>query len=233
MKYLTFGLVAVLALFFSSQAMLQNNPTMLTEKPTLLYFGDPMCSWCYGFSPQLSTAIEELGNAVELKLVMGGLRPYGTETMEELDDFLKEHWGHVEEASSQPFSYNILEDKAFVYDTEPPSRAVLVARKMKPAIAFDFFKSIQKAFYVENKNTGDLATYLELAEQFGLDAQAFQEAYLSEEMKSATSAEFEYAASLGVRGFPTVILKQGTEYTLISNGFEKAENIVAAVQRLL
>ena len=212
----------------------QNMPsTESTTQAILFYFGDPMCSWCYGFSPELDQALETLGESVEFKMVMGGLRPYGTETMKDLSSFLEEHWQHVNEASGQPFSYEILKDATFVYDTEPASRAVLVARKLKPEIEFEFFHAIQTAFYAENKNTHQVETYLELAERFGMSKKAFKTAFESEEMKLDTRTEFAYAAEMGIRGFPTMILKNGEKYTMITNGYQKAEKIVEAVQKNL
>lgn len=233
MKYLI-AFCVLISVSFINQSGQYNYKKMTEKKPLLFYFGDPMCSWCYGFSPELSQALETLGESVELKVIMGGLRPYNTETMADLEDFLKDHWEHVQEASGQDFNYGILKDHSFVYDTEPPSRAVLVARSMKPEITFDFFKAVQKAFYVENKNTHDIETYLELANQFGLDKEAFKKSFESEEAKEDIRIEFEYAASLGVRGFPTVILKRGEEdYTLISNGYQKAEQILAKISKLI
>ncbi|MEJ6694109.1 MAG: hypothetical protein QNL00_10970, partial [Saprospiraceae bacterium] len=69
--------------------------TNAQDKPTLIYVGDPMCSWCYGFSHEIEDAITELGEEIQLEVVMGGLRPYNTQTMADLKDFLSDHWKHV------------------------------------------------------------------------------------------------------------------------------------------
>lgn len=198
----------------------------MNHKPQLLYFGDPMCSWCYGFAPEISKAKEELGDQVELKMVMGGLRPYNTETMEKLGSFLKKHWHHVAEASGQAFNYDLLEDYSFVYDTEPPCRAVVTMEQIQPHKTFDFYKAIQSAFYAENQNTNLTATYLPLVSQLGISPEDFKQAYESEEMKKAVRGHFMYSADLGIRGFPTVVLKIGEQLKLISNGYTKATNLV-------
>ncbi len=39
----------------------------------LLYIADPLCSWCYGFGPELSKLLARHPGA-RLDLVMGGLR---------------------------------------------------------------------------------------------------------------------------------------------------------------
>jgi len=198
---------------------------MSQSKAKLIYIADPMCSWCYGFTNELSQALNNLDDKVELQLIMGGLRPYNTETMLDLGEFLKGHWHHVEERSGREFNYEILKDTSFVYDTEPPSRAVVVMRQLNPKKEFAFFKAIQTAFYAENKNTNEVETYLDLAEQFDVDREKFKALFESEAMKQAIKKDFETAAAMGVRGFPTVILQNGDQYLVISNGYTSAKNI--------
>src|SRR5690606_15339898 len=110
----------------------------------------------------------------EFRLVMGGLRPGGTETNADLGEFLLHHWKDVEKRSGQPFNYDVLKDKEMVYDTEPACRAVVVARKMKPEIELAFFKEVQNAFYVQGHKMNDIETYLELAQHFELDKNMFK-----------------------------------------------------------
>jgi len=129
------------------------NTMMSQSKPKLIYFGDPMCSWCYGFSPEMEKAIDSLSSEVDFQMVMGGLRPYNTETMKDLGDFLQHHWEEVGSRSGQSFSYEILKDTSFVYDTEPACRAVVLMRELKPEKEFEFFHKVQNAFYFKNKNT--------------------------------------------------------------------------------
>ncbi|MFK7934508.1 MAG: DsbA family protein [Saprospiraceae bacterium] len=206
---------------------------MTQAQTTLIYIGDPMCSWCYGFSPEFTKAAQQLTTEgdVSVKMIMGGLRPYNTQKMPELSDFLKGHWEEVGERSGQPFSYDILQSKDFVYDTEPACRAVVVARELAPAKEWAFFKKVQAAFYYENQNTSDLATYLPIAKELGIDEKRFAELFQSDAMKQKTRADFTASAEMGVRGFPTVVLQKDGQLYLIANGYTEAENIVKAVRR--
>jgi len=43
--------------------------------PILWYFADPMCSWCWGFSPVIETLRDEYRERMKTALVLGGLRP--------------------------------------------------------------------------------------------------------------------------------------------------------------
>lgn len=197
----------------------------------LIYIADPMCSWCYGFSPELSKVVDQLDDHTDFSIVLGGLRPYNTETMEQLGDFLQGHWKEVNQRSGQPFKFDILQDHSFVYDTEPACRAVALMRQIKPDQAFAFFKAIQQAFYAENKNTNLTDTYVSLAADFGVDTEIFRTAFESEDMKTRVKEDFNYAGQLGVRGFPTLVLQEGDKYYLISNGYMKASKVLHQIEQ--
>lgn len=209
------------------------NNIMSQEKPRLIYFGDPMCSWCYGFAPELEKVVHEFSDRVDLELVMGGLRPYNTQTMVELKGFLTEHWEEVNHRSAQPFSYEILNDTKITYDTEPPSRAVVLVRSLKPEVEMDFFKEVQKLFYQKNKNLHLVESYFPLLEQFGIDKDAFTSAFESEEMKQKIREDFTKSADYGVRGFPTLVLQHGSDLYLISNGYAESENLIKKINNKL
>ena len=51
------------------------------ERPRLLYFADTMCSWCYGFAPEMAEVLEAVGDRAELILFSGGLCPFQKEPM--------------------------------------------------------------------------------------------------------------------------------------------------------
>ena len=209
------------------------NFMMAQDRPTLIYVGDPMCSWCYGFSPEMSEALDSLADEVDFRLVMGGLRPYNTETMTDLGDFLKHHWEDVSKRSGQPFNYEILKDTDFVYDTEPACRAVVLMRELKPEAEFDFFKKVQIEFYKENKNTNLTATYAELAATYGLDKKEFAQKFESNEWKEKVKADFTYSANIGVRSFPTLVLQRGEDVYLIAQGYAEGKVVVEKCRKIL
>lgn len=203
------------------------------EKATLMYFGDPMCSWCYGFSEELNEALNILGDDVDFELVMGGLRPYNTETMTELKEFLTDHWNEVNSRTGQKFSYDILEENEMKYDTEPACRAVVTMREMHPELVYDYFKGAQHAFYFQNKNPNLASTFVDLAAKQGVDKEAFRQKYESDEMKAAVRQDFTLAAEIGATSFPTLILKKDETYYLISRGYGMAEVVVKSVRKVL
>jgi len=219
----------VFTLIFSLSIM-----TSTAQKASkIIYVGDPMCSWCYGFSGELSKVLAEFGDELELEMVMGGLWPYNTQTMRDLSDFLHSHWKEVHERSGQPFAYDILADEDFVYDTEPACRAVRVIREIAPDQELAFFQAVQRAFYANNKNTHEVGTYLAIAKELGIDQTAFQAKFNTVEMKQAVKQDFSRAAQLGIRGFPSVVLQVGSNYFLVASGYSTAEKVIQRIKAQL
>ncbi len=169
---------------------------------------------------------------MDFQLIMGGLRPFNTETMKDLGNMLGHHWNSVEERSGRPFKRDILSDVSFVYDTEPPSRAVVSMRAIKPEVEYDFFKDIQVAFYRDNENTNDEQTYIRLLPKYEVDEDTFVKYFHSDGMKAAVKVDFAIAAKLEVRGFPTLMLESDEAYHVISRGYAPIsilENRIQAV----
>jgi len=202
----------------------------------LLYIADPMCSWCYGFGPQLRTLLGELpGTPVDV--VMGGLRPFNREPMSEaFRAMLREHWTHVHEASGLPLAPAALQIDGFVYDTEPACRAVVTVRSMDPARVLDFLAAVQTAFYRDARDVTRANVLADIAAESGLAREPFLLALESSEMREATRQDFATSQRLGVGGFPTLATGIGDQLYLVSSGFSMAgvlrERLAEIVRRV-
>lgn len=204
--------------------------------PHLIYFADPMCSWCWGFSPVIAAITERFGPALPIRLVLGGLRPGTTDPMSAADrQDVRGHWEHVHEASGQPFDFGFFDRERFVYDTEPASRAVMVLRRRGMETGLAALRRMQAAFYAENRDVTDTDTLAALAGEFGLDAETFREEFASEAAVRETWADFAFAQNAGIRGFPAMVAGTGEDnrYALVTNGFQPAERIVPALGQWL
>ena len=187
--------------------------------PILWYFADPMCSWCWGFSPVIETLRDTYRERMKVALVLGGLRPGATTPMTASGraDILH-HWHEVHARTGQPFRFEGALPDGFVYDTEPASRAVVTMGGLDPTLIFPLFKAIQSAFYAEGRDVTQPEVLTELATGLGVEAGAFLHAFDSDEARARTQAHFKQARQAGVRGFPTLILQRGEQLHPISNG---------------
>jgi putative protein-disulfide isomerase len=202
--------------------------------PLLWYFADPMCSWCWGFSPVIEAVRNHYHERLKIALVLGGLRPGTTTPMTAAarDDILH-HWQQVHERSGQPFQFDGALPDGFIYDTEPASRAVVTAGGLDPSKIFAMFQAIQTAFYAGGRDVTQAAVLAELAAGLGMDAVAFQQAFDSEAARARTQAHFAQSRKAGVRGFPTLILQRGEQIDHIADGYLPLDAMRAQLDRLL
>ncbi|MDB5480658.1 MAG: protein-disulfide isomerase [Caulobacteraceae bacterium] len=198
----------------------------------LVYFADPMCSWCWGFSAVIEAIDEVWGDTLPIRLVMGGLRPGTTEPMTEAAKTeLRGHWRQVTEASGRPFGPSGLDAPGFVYDTDPAARAVVLLRREDPAQAVPFLHAVQEAFYAGGLDVTDPAVLGSLAAGFGREPDAFVAELGSEALEQETWRDYAISQNAGVRGFPTLIVgpqADGT-YVAISRGFQPSAVVLPAI----
>jgi len=177
----------------------------------IIFVGDPMCSWCWGFAPALEGINAMAEGRAAVSVVTGGLRAGETRLMDDkAKDFIRHHWEEVHQASGQPFDFSLFERDDFVYDTEPACRAVVIVRSANPDAAVPFFTALHRAFYAENRDITQAEVLADIAEPFGLPRETFLEAFADSNIRTATQADFNYARQLGVSGFPTVVCRQST-----------------------
>ncbi len=204
--------------------------------PHLIYFADPMCSWCWGFAPVIDSIRERFGPDLPVRLIMGGLRPGTIKPMNEAAKrTTREHWEHVREASGQRFDFTFFEREGFVYDTEPAAKAVVVLRRSSMDLALDLVKPLHSAFYAHNRDITDEAILAELASGRGLDRDMFLRAFRSEEARQETWQDFAIAQKAGIEGFPSLIagVGEGAEYSIVTIGYQPAERILPSLDRWL
>jgi len=205
------------------------------SRPQLIYFADPMCSWCWGFAPTIEAIAMHYGARLPIEIILGGLRPGTVEPMTpRLSATIREHWRHVAEASGQPFDFAFFDRQGFVYDTEPAARAVVVMRTHDAASALPYLKRVQRAFYAENRDITETEVLAGLAAEFGLDIASFHAAFASDAIKNETLADFRLAQRSGVTGFPTLIAGtagQQAGWVLVTEGFQPRDHVLRLIER--
>ncbi len=205
---------------------------MAEASRSIIYIGDPMCSWCWGFVPVLEKIQAEFGEYAEFKTIVGGLRPgiHAQRMTTSVGDMIRSHWEHVEEASGQPFDYSFFDRKDFLYDTEPAAKAVVTVRHLKPEVEFDFFKDLQRAFYTKNIDITLPGSYLPYLAKYDISESDFQSHYDSIDIRKATTADFQQAKEYGVRGFPSVILRSDAKLGLLTAGYQSYDRLGPAIK---
>jgi putative protein-disulfide isomerase len=198
--------------------------------PILWYFADPMCSWCWGFSPVIEAVRAQYRERMKIALVLGGLRHETAPLTATGREEILHHWHAVHERTGQPFRFEGALPQGFVYDTEPACRAVASVGGLEPTLIFPLFRP-SSGLYAR----GDVTQpgCWQLAVGLGVDAAAFLQTFDSAAARARTQAHFRQARQAGVRGFPALILQQDSQLHPVSNGCQPLDTVCAAIDGYL
>ena len=210
-----------------------NKTTSTSENDRhILYVMDPMCSWCWGFSPVIEQVVSHYRDRMAFKLLVGGLRPGNTERFDSHKrNYILGHWKAVHERTGQPFNFSFQMGPDFVYNTEPASRAIVVVRRLAPVHEISFCKRVQEAFYVHNANVTQETILAALASDHGIDRSQFLDLFRSADLVKEVWDEFDYSRQLGVSGFPTLLAQNDGETTMLSHGYQTFEWLSPIIEK--
>ena len=204
------------------------------NNPILWYFADPMCSWCWGFSPVISEIKKNYEQQIKIALVMGGLQAGETNILSDSSrEEIFHHWHQVNETTGQQFSFEDALKEGFIYNTEPACRAVITAGLLDATKTFTYFTSVQAAFYTKNQDVTDLYYLKQLATDCGLDAEEFEHLFLDDKQSASAKKSFEFTQKVGVQGFPTLILNIQNQLHVITRGYQDYQGISTSLDKFL
>ena len=86
-------------------------------------------------------------------------------------------------------------------------RAVLAAKSLDASSEERMVFAIQQAYYLQARNPSDFSTLVELADEIGLDAAAFEGALRGPEVAATLREELLWARRSPINGFPSLVLK--------------------------
>jgi len=199
----------------------------------LIYVMDPMCSWCYAFSPTLESLIEEHPD-LKIEYIMGGLAPDSDKPMaEEMQQKLQFIWHQIEGVSEVRFNFDYWQQNTPRRSTYPACRAVIAAEHLQAGTAAKMTSAIQQAYYQQAKNPSDTETLTDCAAAIGLNADQFSALLSSEMIDKKLRQDLRQAQLLNANGFPTILLaKEDTTYRL-SNGYCSWQELSPRLKKLL
>ena len=185
----------------------------------LHYIYDPLCGWCYGAKPLVQAA-----QAVLPVIAHGGGMMTGVNRQKvspQLRSYVMPHDRRIAEYSGQPFGEayfeGLLRDQSAVFDSAPPIAAVLAAEQMGGR-GLELLGRLQNAHYMEGRRIADESVLFELAHGMGLNRQTFERAFRAADTEGHISNSRAFLAKVGGQGFPTLVLEDNDQFTLIDIG---------------
>ncbi|WP_028534130.1 DsbA family protein [Paludibacterium yongneupense] len=188
----------------------------------LHYIYDPLCGWCYGAAPLIRAA------ACRLTVVAhaGGMMcdENRQPVSPALRDYVLPHDRRIESLTGQRFGRDytdgLLRDHAAVFDSEPPTTAILAAEALAGQ-GLAMLSRLQIAHYVEGRRIAQSGVLSELARDIGLDGEGFDAAFgqaSGAPTRAHIGASRALLARVGGRGFPTLALEREGRFDLIDIG---------------
>ena len=203
------------------------------EKPEILYVFDPLCGWCYGFSPVITRLKTELNSDVDFLVLSGGMvRDAGL--IGEMADYIKTAYKVVEDTTGvkfgEKFLNGVLKNGEAIFSSVPPAKALAVLRLHRPGKCIEIAARLQKAIYHDGIDVDDYSSYAQIAKEFGMEPNEFLLQVKSAEIAEIVENEFKMVAGLGVNGYPSVLLRRGKETQLLSRGYKDYDSLYEIVK---
>jgi putative protein-disulfide isomerase len=190
----------------------------------LIYVTDPMCSWCWGFSPVMERVQTLLRNQAGLRVLPGGLR---TDTQMPLAasevEMIMGEWRRIAAQTGQPFDFGQPLDTSFVYDTGPACRALSLMIRERPTCGLDYLRSLQQAFYVGRRDLKDPQVLADYAQTYGVARAAFLEKFDQPSTREAFDEDLYFVRRCGVEAFPAVLLRSDARIQRLTVGYQPYE----------
>ncbi len=189
-------------------------------KKELLFVVDPMCSWCWGFSPVIERLRETMSEEYTFSLVLGGLRSKGEMSWDERSKaYLQGHWQQVAQRTGQPFSDSLFEKEFFEYDTYPACKAVVTVRELfGMEYAFAYLHTVQEAFYARGEDITHRDILNDLLDPT-LDSSSFKTFFESDRAEVLMQHDFAKARSMGANAFPSVVIIDEEGHMVCQKGY--------------
>ncbi|MFT5707769.1 MAG: putative protein-disulfide isomerase [Oceanospirillaceae bacterium] len=199
---------------------------------TLFYVHDPMCSWCWGHRPQWLKLQASLPKSIEVKNVVGGLAPDSDEIMPQAQQqAIAGYWKNIHNLLGTEFNHNFWQDNKPRRSTYPACRAVIAARWQNQEE--DMINALQEAYYLNAKNPSDIEVHLDLASELGLDIEQFTADLASQKLKAAFYEELQFARSLPINGFPSMVLIHNEEAYVIPLDYKDCRGAIDTITDII
>lgn len=186
----------------------------------IIYFMDPICSYCWGLSSILRRLNLEYGDQFTIETHMGGLMPPGgfDKSDEEYmsNEDLAKLWDEVGDHIPMPINGK-------VWMETPLDSSFVAGIAYKSAIYQDvdkankFLRLLQEKLFVESLDISNIDLVCKVAEEVGLDSKVLRYDYDSRG-KEAFNKDLELLHKLEVQLFPTLFFYNSKgQYKAIDN----------------
>ena len=207
---------------------------MQPAKTILYYVHDPMCSWCWGFRPTWLKVQKALPENVSVVSLLGGLAADTSQPMpDEMQQKISAIWRTIQQQiPATTFNFDFWIQNTPKRSTYPACRAIIAARQQNPSLEQAMILAIQQAYYLKAMNPSESKILVQLADKLGLDTDLFARDLVSEQTQQILLDEIHMAKSLGVQGFPSLVLANKGDYSMTNIDYTQPDVILQQINTL-
>lgn len=207
------------------------------NKTKLFYFYDPLCGWCYGFSPVIKALEEKYKGTISFEAMSGGMvLGERVKPLSEMHSYLREAMPRLEDMTGVKFGekyMEIFEEGSIMLNSETPCIAMTVFKSMSTQSSILFASELQNALYFNGVDLNQLENYKNIVATFDLPWAVFKEKMLNEDYKRKTYEEFSIAQKSGISGYPSVVLQLNEKGYLIARGYRSEKEMIEVIDELI
>ncbi|TNE81580.1 MAG: DsbA family protein [Bacteroidetes bacterium] len=203
----------------------------------ILYFFDPLCGWCYGYSPVMKELYEKHKDEWRFRVFSGGMM-MGNRAgrLDDVAPFVKTAYRDVETRTGVKFG------DAFI---EEAQKGDIILSSLEPSIVLAVFKSfetgkdllmasaLQRAIYFDGVESKNLEAFVPYAVELGVDEAEFKYRLSRPEYHDKAFDDFRTTQRFGIQGYPATVLVHEDQYYLLGNGYTPLESIEARIAAVL
>ncbi|CAL1517017.1 DsbA family protein [Chitinophaga sp. MM2321] len=202
-----------------------------------IYVYDPLCGWCYGFTPVVLQLQQQSNGTMEFDILSGGMitgdnrHPFSS-----MAAYIQREHTNVEEMTGVKFGEAFLRKllpSAEIMDSEKPSVALNVFKQYQPENAISFAHDMQVTLNYDGVSLNSDDTYRKLIRKFGLPEDEFISRLHDEHYRYETQQEFQLIQNWGITGFPAAILDTGKQLYLCARGFTTLERLQETIDNII
>lgn len=203
----------------------------------LIYIYDPLCGWCYGFTPVIQQLQERDNGNMEFNILSGGMitgdnrHPFSS-----MATYIQREHTNVEAMTGVKFGQAFLEKllpSEEIMDSEKPSIALTVFKQYQPENAITFAHDMQVALNYNGQSLNNDSTYRTLIKKFSLPEDEFISRLHDEHYRYETNQEFQLIQNWGITGYPAAILDTGKQLYLCARGFTTLDKLEETIENIL
>ena len=186
--------------------------------PTLHYFHDPLCGWCYAVTPMVDAIV---GAGIKVELHGGGLWETPGSLAPSKRAYIRQSDARIADLTGVTFGHayidGLLADADTVFWSRPTIAAVLAAGRMEAGGDLRMMRTIQRAHYVDGRHVVEPAALAEVAGTIGLAEDAFLDALNTVPVDDHIDGTRQWMRELGLGGFPSFLLERDGELTRVQH----------------